>query len=136
MKLMKLVLSISALALTAAGCGSGGGRGGGSTTVLVPYDSLEVYAGACAAVEGPYALPDGASTDFTVTDIDNTDYMDVGVIDDAYGCNFSYAYGAVHNTNSVRSGDDGLPYGYYDFVVRCNNSYYPCEFSLHWTATY
>ena len=87
---MKLALSISTLALTVAGCGGGGGggrvRGGAATTVLVPNVSFQVYAGTCAAVgNGPYILPDGASTDFTVTDIDNTDYMDVGVIDTAYG---------------------------------------------------
>src|SRR3569623_3185435 len=137
---MKLVLSISTLALTVAGCGGGGGGGGiagARTTVLVPNVPLEVYAGTCAAVgNGPYVLPDGASTDFTITDVDNTDYLDVGVIDSAYGCNFIYAYGAVLDANSVRSGDDNLPYGYYDLVVRCTNLYYPCQFSVHWTATY
>lgn len=137
-KLMKLALSVSTLALTIAGCagGGGGGRSGAVMNVLVGNDAFDVYAGTCAPVAGPYVLPDGASTDFTVTDIDDTDYMDVGVIDDADGCNFGRAYGAVHNTNSVQSGDDGLPYGYYDFVVRCNNAVQPCEFSLHWTATY
>lgn len=140
MKTMKLVLSISTLAVMMAGCGGGGGGGGGRvgavTTVLVPTDSVQVAAGTCAPVEGPYSLPAGASTDFTITDIDNTDYMDVGVIDDAYACDFRYAYGAVLDTNSVRSGDDNLPAGYYDLVVRCTNAYYPCQFSVHWTATY
>jgi len=135
-KTMKLVLSISTLAVLMAGCGGGGGRSGGATTVLVPSDAIQVPAGVCAPVEGPYVLPDGASTDFTITDVDNTDYLDVGVIDSAYGCNFNYAYGAVLDANSVRSGDDNLPYGYYDLVVRCTNLYYPCQFSVHWTATY
>lgn|GEM_PF-2801725 len=141
MKPMKLALSISTLALTVAGCGGGGGggrvRGGAATTVLVPNVSFQVYAGTCAAVgNGPYILPDGASTDFTVTDIDNTDYMDVGVIDTAYGCNFNQAWGAVLDANSVTSGADNLPYGYYDFFVNCTNAFQPCQFRLNWTATY
>lgn len=139
MKIMRVVFSVSTLALLTTGCGGGGGggvRGGAVTTVLVPNDPLQVSAGVCAPVEGPYGLPAGASTDFTITDIDNTDYMDVGVIDDADGCNFNYAYGAVLDANSVSSGDDNLPAGNYDLVVRCTNAYYPCQFSVHWTATY
>lgn len=140
MKLMTLVFSFSTAAALLAGCGGGGGRStgrpGAVTTVLAQNDPLEVYAGQCAPVEGPYGLPSGASTDFTITDIDNTDYMDVGVIDDAYACNFNYAYGAVLDANSVSSGDDNLPAGNYDLVVRCTNASYPCQFRVHWTATY
>lgn len=138
MKTMKLSLAIATLSFSLAGCGGGGGGRAPSaqTTVLVGNDALQVYAGQCAPVEGPFSLPAGTSTDFTVTDIDNYDYMDVGVIDDGYGCNFNQAYGAVFNTNSVTSGDDGLLAGHYDFVVRCNNTTYPCQFHLHWTATY
>ena len=142
MKTINLVLCISALALTVAGCGGGGGGGGGvrpgaRTTVLVPNTALQVYAGTCAAVgNGPFVLPDGASTDFTVTDVDNTDYMDVGVIDASYGCNFNQAYGAYLDANTITSGADDLPYGYYDFFVRCTNAVQPCQFQLYWTATY
>ena len=91
----------------------------------------------CAAGgNGPFGLPDGASTDFTVTDVDNTDYMDVGVIDASYGCNFNQAYGAYLDANTITSGADDLPYGYYDFFVRCTNAVQPCQFQLYWTATY
>lgn len=131
----KVLLSIAFVATALAGCGKAI-NDGASTDVLVANVPLRVSAGTCAAVEGPYALPSGASTDFTITDYDNSDYIDAGVIDSAYGCNFNLGYGVVFDANTVRSGDDRLPSGYYDFVVRCNNSFYPCQFSLDWTATY
>lgn len=130
MKIARYLLP-ALLAFAAAGCGKAS-SGTSDTNVLVAHAPLQIYAGTCVAVAGPYVIPAGASTDFTVTDSDNTDYMDVGVIDSAYGCNFNAGYGVVFDTNSVTSGDDNLAYGYYDFVVRCNNSYYPCAFTLDW----
>ena len=103
---------------------------------MVSNLSEEVPAGACAPVEGPYAVPDGASVDYTVTDADDTDVMDVGIIDDSAGCSFSAAYGLQTDVASVTSGDDGLLAGNYDFVVHCRNIFSSCIFALSWSATY
>jgi hypothetical protein len=122
--------------VAAAGCSTSTDSTGASTHTLVSNLSEEVGPGACAPVEGPYAVPDGTSMDYTITDIDDTDSMDVGIIDDAFGCSFSSGYGVQANVASVTSGDDGLVAGNYDFVVHCRNFVTSCVFALSWSATY
>jgi hypothetical protein len=95
-----------------------------------------VAAGTCVPVEGPYAIPSGASLDYTVVDVDGTDHMDIGMIDDARGCAFNSGYGVYLDAASLRAGADNVPAGNYDFVVGCNNFFNDCVFSLTWTATY
>jgi len=132
-----LLLTTTVIALSAFGCGKKSDDGGGaSDDVLLSDVPYQVSAGSCARVAGPYPLPAGTDTSFTVLDSDNTDYMDVGVIDDAYGCNFNAGYGVLFGINSVSGGSSNLADGYYDFFVRCDNSFYPCEFSVTWDASY
>ena len=131
----KLALIAGAALWLFAGCAAKAGASG-STHTLVDGLSEQVSAGGCAAVEGPYAVPDGASMDYTVTDIDDTDDMDVAIIADAAGCSFSAGFGVALDVASVKGGDDNLPGDSYDFVVRCNNGVLPCQFSLDWSATY
>jgi hypothetical protein len=130
------IILLGAMSALSAGCGKTNNNDSANGGVLVSNVPLQVSAGACVPVEGPFAFPDGASTTFTVTDVDNTDYMNVGVIASAYGCNFGAGYGVVLNTNSTRSGEDNLPRGDYDFVVECTNSLYPCQFALNWEVVY
>ena len=108
----------------------------GTDHTLVSNLEESVPAGGCAAVEGPFNLPSGATNDYTVTDIDGTDDMDVTVLDDADGCDFTRGYGALTHVASVSSGTGSVPDGAYDFVVRCHNAVQDCIFSLTWTASY
>ncbi|HEX3697976.1 MAG TPA: hypothetical protein VH374_21560 [Polyangia bacterium] len=123
------------LIFAAGGC-HGAGSGGGGTHVLASDISEEVLPGDCAPIEGPYAVPDGTSMDYTVTDLDGTDDMDVAIIDDADGCSFATGYGVQFDVASISSGDDSMAAGNYDFVVRCRNVFSSCLFSLSWSASY
>jgi hypothetical protein len=119
--------------LVAGGCGASSSS---NDHTLVSDASEVVEPGTCVPVEGPYALPDGADVSFVVTDVDDTDDMDVGVIDDALGCDFSSGYGVVLDTASVSGGDNTLVSGNYDFIVECRNAVDNCLFNLTWSATY
>jgi len=133
MNTVKVLCLTTLILLAAVGCAKKDDSG---DNVLVPSTPFQVNAGFCVPIAGPYSLPAGTSTSFTILDSDNTDYMDVGVIDDAYGCNFNAGYGVVFGINSVSGGNSSLATGDYDFVVRCDNSVSPCLFSLTWDATY
>ncbi len=127
-------VALIAAALLGIGCGSGS-----SSTVdhtLVSNASEEVPPGACVPVEGPYSLPDGADMAFSIADVDDTDDMDVGVIDDSLGCDFSSGYGVVLDAASVNSSADNLPVGSYDLIVNCRNVVTSCIFSVSWSASY
>jgi hypothetical protein len=90
---MRLIRATAAAALLlAAGCSAR------ATHTLTPGTSYTVPAGSCLPVAGPFALPGGASSDYTVLD-DNgdTDSMNVGIIPDAAGCTFSSGFGVVYN---------------------------------------
>jgi len=90
----------------------------------------------CALVEGPYAVPSGATMDYIITDSDGADDMDVGIIADTDGCDFSRGHGVNLDIASVSSGTGSLPPNNYDFVVQCNNIFSSCYFGLSWSATY
>jgi hypothetical protein len=124
--------AIAGVVLLATGCQVSSGV---DHTLVLDRDE-DVPAGACVPVEGPFHLPGGATSDFTVTDVDGTDDMDVSVIADAAGCDFLAGEGTVHGVASVSSGTGSLPGDAYDLVVRCNNPTQDCLFSLTWTATY
>ena len=127
-----MVVVIAGVLLVAVGCGSQGA----TEYTLVSNVSEAVAPGDCVPVEGPYRIPSGASMDFSIVDIDDTDDMDVSVIDDAAGCSFADGYGGILNTASVNGTTGRVPAGNYDFVVHCNNIFSNCLFSLTWTATY
>ena len=129
---MRTRLVIAMGLLLVAGCGAKGD----DDHVLVSDVSETVGAGQCAPVEGPFAVPDGATMEYTLTDIDDTDDMNVGVIDDAAGCSFSDGYGVELDTASVDGSTGPVPAGSYDFVVQCNNLANDCLFSLTWSASY
>jgi hypothetical protein len=124
--------AIAGALLLATGCNVSSGV---QHTLVLDQDET-VPAGVCMAVEGPFHLPGGATSDFTVTDVDGTDDMDVSVIADADGCNFVLGDGTVHDVASVSGGTGSLPGDAYDFVVRCNNAAQDCLFTLTWTADY
>jgi hypothetical protein len=126
------LVAMSTLALWLAGCSAQ------EEHTLVSNVPEAVSAGTCAIIEGPYHVPSGATMDYTVDDVDDTDYMDVGIIDDydSDSCDFSYAHGALLNVASARTGTEELSSGNYDFMVACNNAFQTCEFTLTWTATY
>ena len=72
---------LGAILLMAAGCGgSGGGDGGPIVHVLDSNDPINVPAGTCAAVTGPFTIPGGAITNYSIAD-NNEDNMDIAVID-------------------------------------------------------
>jgi hypothetical protein len=127
-----MMIGAAALLVAGAGCGSSGPPG----HTLIDGIGESVPAGSCLAVEGPYGIPSGATMSYSISDIDDTDDMDVGVIDDAFGCDFSSGYGVVLDTASVSSGTGSVPAGNYDFVVSCNNLFNTCLFSLTWSASY
>jgi hypothetical protein len=81
-KLTMATGALGAVLLLAAGCGGGGGPGGGGPIVHVldSNDPIDVPAGTCAVVTGPFAIPGGATTDYSIAD-DNDDNMDIAVID-------------------------------------------------------
>ncbi len=127
-----MTTGIAGVLLLAVGCGSPGA----TDYTLVSNVVEEVAPGDCVPVEGPYPIPSGASMDFSIVDFDDTDDMDVSVIDDAAGCSFADGYGGILNTASVSYTTGRVPAGNYDFVVHCNNIFSSCLFSLTWTATY
>jgi hypothetical protein len=133
---MKLtVLAAVSLALFAGGCHVTTG----SDHTLVSDLAQSIPAGYCGPINvGPFYLPDGTINDYTVTDNDGTDLMDVTIIDYAtYGCSsLGLGYGTEYAVTSVSSGTGSVPAGYYDFVVRCDNSVLDCQFFVTWTANY
>lgn len=133
---MRMRMMTVAMLMMAAGGAMSGCKASGQDHTLVSAVSEAVAPGSCVPIEGPFPVPSGATMDYTVVDIDDTDDMDVAIIDDSLGCNLANGYGVNLDVASVSSGTGDLPDGNYDFVVWCHNLYSSCLFSLSWTATY
>jgi hypothetical protein len=104
---------------------------------LVSDDSVDIPAGSCVVVEGPFNLPSGATNDYTINDHGNGDAMDVTIVDDSFpGCDFADGYGTDNVGGSFSSGTGAVPAGSYDFVVQCDNAVDDCQFDLSWSANY
>jgi hypothetical protein len=132
---MKLtVLAALSLALFAGGCHV---TTSGDHT-LVSGLAQSIPAGYCGPISaGPFYLPDGADNDYTVTDNDGTDVMDVTIINyTVYGCALSLGYGTEYAVTDISSFTGAVPADNYDFVVRCDNAVLDCQFFLTWTANY
>ena len=120
------------------GCGGGGGA---VTHTLVQNVPVDIPAGYCGSVAGPYAVRAG-SMGFTIVDTPTgigDDSMEVGIMFEsdfaAGGCDFNLAI--VDDVGSGSLSDSGpVAAGTYDFVVGCNNIVDDCLFVLTWTATY
>ena len=110
----------------------------GSDHTLVSQRAESVGAGYCVPIpEGPFYLPSDTFNNYTVTDNDNYDIMDVTIVDyTVYGCNLAAGYGTELGVTNISSSTGSVPAGYYDFVVRCNNPVLDCQFFLSWTANY
>jgi hypothetical protein len=109
----------------------------GSDHTLVSQRAESVPAGYCGSVEGPFNLPSGTVNDYTISDGDGYDVMDVTIADfGLYGCDLAGGYGTQRGVTDISSGTGSVPAGYYDFIVSCRNPVVDCQFFLTWTANY
>jgi hypothetical protein len=137
---MKLtVLAAMSLALFLGGC-----------TVTTTSDHtilngqlLTMTEATCGPVtSAPFFLPDGATNDFSVSDADGGDLLDVTIADfTQFGCDLAGGYGTitgVTGTATFASSTGGVLAGNYDYIVNCRNipGNGACNFYATWTASY
>ena len=108
----KLVLG--AVVLFVAGCGAK------VTHTLVANIPEDVPAGICALVEGPYVIPSGSSTSYSVFD-NVQDDMDIAVVDASVGCVPASGYAYTSGIGSVHA-SEAVPGSTYYLAIACYNA--------------
>jgi|HubBroStandDraft_5_1064220.scaffolds.fasta_scaffold215885_2 hypothetical protein len=132
--------ALGAVLLLAAGCGGSSGPSGGGPVVHVldSNDPIDVPAGTCAAVAGPFSIPGGASTTYSIAD-DNDDNMDIAVIDaSANDCSPITSDTAYTTGAGPGSGQGTIPVtSTYILAISCLNLVETCIPTVDsWTYTF
>lgn len=119
-------LGMMGLLVFAIGCGGGGGGGSGGTTfTLDANDPVDIPAGGCVLVAGPEVIPGGAVTSYSVFD-SNADDMDIGIVDDSFGCAPASGLAYTTGTGSVSASDVVPVTSTYNLVISCFNLVETC----------
>jgi hypothetical protein len=101
--------------LCLAGCGAK------ATHTLVANIDYTIAGGDCVFAEGPYSIPNGAVTSWSMFD-SNGDAMAIAVVDDAsVTCDPASGY-AYSNTVGSAFGSEAVPGSTYDLVILCLNA--------------
>src|SRR6202142_1495485 len=108
--------TIGTIFLFLAGCGSSR-----VTHTLDANAPVVIVAGGCVLVAGPYSIPGGATTSYSVYDA-NQDDMDIAVVDDSFCCNPTSAdVGYTSGVGSVKSSDAIPVSSTYNLAIGCFN---------------